>query len=318
MKKKASLTRKLFLTVVFAVIMTAVLCLPTMASNKEVSIEEGTYYIKAANGNAKGQVLYWNQDTNSEKSLQFESCGGSHADYEVWYITAHRYYKGAYSIYVYNDYTKNKYDDHRICLNNLTHDYLIKPDKVPDVFCGNHDNLDDAFVFFNDKSIANAYTNLTIYDYEQEGYYKLNRHKETKAFKHDLIYLDARNDNDSNNKLWDFIPVNYINGMSKAAPSLTAQKGGKVKINWDKLRNKVKNNKYWKNAKYVEIQYSTDKDFSKKVKTKKIKKGTVNKAKAKSSLSKLKKGKTYYIRVRLIDKKGVGSNWSKTVKVKTK
>ena len=59
-------------------------------------------------------------------------------------------------------------------------------------------------------------------------------------------------------------------------------------------------------------------DFSKNVKTKKIKKGTVNKAKAKSTLSKLKRKKTYYIRARLIDKNGVATNWSKAVKIKTK
>ena len=82
--------------------MTVVICQPTMASSKEVSIEEGTYYIKAANGNAKGQVLFWTKGSD-ENALQFESCGGSHADYEVWYITDHRYYKGAYSIYAYND-----------------------------------------------------------------------------------------------------------------------------------------------------------------------------------------------------------------------
>ena len=106
--------------------------------------------------------------------------------------------------------------------------------------------------------------------------------------------------------------------MSKAAPSVTANKGGKATINWDKLREKIKSTKAWKNAKYIEIQYSTDKDFMKNVKSKQIKKGTVNKAKAKSKLSKLKRKKTYYVRARLIDKKGVGSNWSKSVKIKTK
>ena len=112
--------------------------------------------------------------------------------------------------------------------------------------------------------------------------------------------------------------MNYEKKMSKAALSATAQKNGKVTVRWDKFRNKIKNSKVWKNAKYIEIQCSTDQEFAENVKTKKIKKGSVNKAKAKSALSKLKRKKTYYIRARLIDAKGVCSNWSKAVKVKTK
>jgi hypothetical protein len=68
--------------------------------------------------------------------------------------------------------------------------------------------------------------------------------------------------------------------MSKAAPSVTAKKNGKVSINCKKLRDKIKSSDAWKNAEYVEIQYSTNKDFLKNAKTKKIKKGTFNKAKA--------------------------------------
>ena len=89
-------------------------------------------------------------------------------------------------------------------------------------------------------------------------------------------------------------------------------------MNWDAFRKKIKSSKAWKTAEYIEIQYSTDKQFAKNVKTKKIRKGSVNKAKAKSTLSKLKRKKTYYIRARLIDKNGVCSNWSKTVEVGTK
>ena len=51
---------------------------------------------------------------------------------------------------------------------------------------------------------------------------------------------------------------------------------------------------------------------------KKIRKGSVNKVKAKSALSKLERKKTYYIRARLLDERGLGSNWSKVVKVRTK
>ena len=78
------------------------------------------------------------------------------------------------------------------------------------------------------------------------------------------------------------------------------------------------NTQVWKSAKYIGVQYSTDKAFEKNVKVKKIEKGKVNKAKAKTTLSKLKSNKTYYLRVRLIDGKGICSNWSKVIKCKTK
>ena len=43
-----------------------------------------------------------------------------------------------------------------------------------------------------------------------------------------------------------------------------------------------------------------------------------DKAKATTGLSKNKRKKAYYLRVRLIDGKGVCSNWSKVIKCKTK
>lgn len=109
--------------------------------------------------------------------------------------------------------------------------------------------------------------------------YRFFRHKDVKVFHPDLIYVKANTKHDTSDKLWELVPVNYVKSMSKTAPTLAAKKN---------------------------------------VKTKKVKKGTVNKAKAKTTLSKLKKGKAYYIRARLIDSKGVGSNWSKTKKITTK
>ena len=97
-------------------------------------------------------------------------------------------------------------------------------------------------------------------------------------------------------------------------------KGREIAVKWKKNTKKIKKSETWKKAKYIEVQYSTDKTFSKKsvTKTKKFKKKKINKAKAKSSLSKLKRKKKYYFRVRLIDSKGVFSNWSKTIKIKTR
>ena len=61
------------------------------------------------------------------------------------------------------------------------------------------------------------------------------------------------------------------------------------------------------------VQYSTNKRFKKNTKTLKIKTTWQNSA----TITKLKKKKTYYIRVRGYNKHGKG-NWSKTMKVKLK
>ena len=106
--------------------------------------------------------------------------------------------------------------------------------------------------------------------------------------------------------------------MSSTSLAVSADKKGELKVKWDKFRSRVKSSDAWKNAKYIEIQCSTDKDFMKEVKSKKILKGAVNKKEARTRLSKLKRDKTWYVRARLVDKKGVGSNWTKAVKIKAK
>ncbi|MFQ9516004.1 MAG: fibronectin type III domain-containing protein [Eubacterium sp.] len=86
----------------------------------------------------------------------------------------------------------------------------------------------------------------------------------------------------------------------KRVTGLKAKAGKKkVKLSWKKA----------KNAKKYQIQYGTKKSFSSKK----------SKATAKKSITikKLKRGKTYYFRVRGIDGKQVG-NWSKVKKVKIK
>ena len=62
-----------------------------------------------------------------------------------------------------------------------------------------------------------------------------------------------------------------------------------------------------------EVQYSTDKTFKKGVKTKKI---SGNKT-IKTTIKKLKKGKTYYLRIRTVNAKAY-SEWSKSKSVKVK
>ena len=290
---------------------------PVLAE-KLADIQEGTYYIKAVNGNAKGQVLYWNEKASDQNiCMMFESCGGKNADNEVWFITKNRNFDDYYGIYLAKSYYGNKDKCNRIEIDNLTgrDQPYLRSTTGPHVFCGNFGNQDDAFRFFCQDSTS-SYTNLIIESRDDQ--YRFFRHKEVKVFHSDLIYVKANTKHDTSDKLWELIPVNYVKNLSQAAPSMTAQKNGKVTIKWDKLRKKIKNSEIWKTAKYVEIQYSTDKEFQKNVKTKKFKKGSVKKEKAKSTLSKLKRKKTYYIRARLIDAKGTGSNWSRTVKVKTK
>jgi hypothetical protein len=294
----------------------------SVMAEQQIDVQEGTYYIKAVNGNAKGQVLYWDEKISDQNiCMMFESCGGSHADNEVWYITKNRNFDDYCGIYLYKDYRPQiqnwKDKCKRIEIDNLTgrDQPTLTSTTGPHVFCGPFGNQDDAFRFLCQDS-NKSYTNLIIES--RENKYRFYRHKQVKPFKADLIYVKANTKHDTSDKLWELIPVNYLRSISRTAPSVTAKKNGKLKVNCKKFLNKIKNSKVWKNAKYIEIQFSTDKNFLKNAKTKRIKKGTFKKAKAKSMLSKLKRKKTYYIRARLVNKKGVSTNWSKAVKVKTK
>ena len=319
--RKTGIRKRLLFMAIFAVIMTALSSVPAMAEQL-VNIQEGTYYIKAVNGNAKGQVLYWDEKASDQnKCMMFESCGGSHADNEIWFITKNRSTDGYYGIYLYKDYRPSlqnwKDKCKRIEIDNLTgrdQPYILST-TGPHIFCGSFSNQDDAFRFYCQNSTS-SYTDLIIESRDDK--YRFYRHKEVKVFHADLIYIKANTKHDTSDKLWELIPVNYVKNLSRTAPSVTAKNNGKLAVNWSKFRNKIKNSKAWKEAKYIEIQYSTDKNFAKNVKTKKIKKGKINKSKVKSTLLKLKRKKTYYVRARLIDAKGVGTNWSKAVKVKTK
>lgn len=316
-KQKFKITECLFFSILFIFIMAIFTSMPAMAG-KRVDIKEGTYLIKAVNGHAKGQVLYWDEKASDQnKCMEFETQGGKHAENEIWYITKNRNFDEYYGIYLYKTYTGNKDKSKRIEIDNITSKKgtFVNVKTDPHVFCGPYSNQDDAFRFILESG-SNPYSNLTIWS--RDNQFKFNRHKEVKPFKADLIYINGNKDNDNNNKLWELVPINYERRLSKAAPSVSAKNKGKISVKWKNFIQKIRKSETWEKAKYIEVQYSTDKTFSKKsvTKTKKIKKGTINKAKAKSKLSKLKRKKDYYIRVRLIDSKGVFSNWSKTVKAK--
>ena len=316
-REKSGLIRRLFIMVLVTVIMAALTGVSAMAE-QQVSIEEGTYYIKALNGNAKGQVLYWDEKAADQNTcMMFEPCGGAHADNEVWFITKNRSSDDYYGIYLARSYYGNKDKCKRIEIDNLTgrDQPALMSTTGPHVFCGSFSNQDDAFRFFC-QSGTNPYTNLIIESRDDK--YRFFRHKEVRLFHSDLVYVKANTKHDTSDKLWELVPVNYERNLSLAAPSVTAQKNGGLTVDWAAFRTKIKNSNAWKNAKYIEIQYSTDKEFQENVRTKKIVKGSVDKAKAKSTLSKLKRKKTYYVRARLIDAEGVCSNWSRTITIRTK
>ena len=94
-----------------------------------------------------------------------------------------------------------------------------------------------------------------------------------------------------------------INPKAAALKKLRAVNGKKMTVSWKKV----------KNIDGYQLQYSTSSKF-KTYKTKKIKAGTLTK-----TISKLKKGKTYYVRIRTYKKesgKTYYSTWSKAGKVK--
>lgn len=104
----------------------------------------------------------------------------------------------------------------------------------------------------------------------------------------------------------------------KVKKSTSTSKPGKVRITYAKNKKKRKIALSWKkvkNAKGYKVQYSMNKKFAKKsVKTKFCKKN-------KCTLQKLKKSKTYYVRIRaykLKGKKKVYGSWSRVKKVKIK
>lgn len=257
----------------------------------------GYYKIVGQNGNGDGQELYYDSKA-SKKDLKWKDDGN------IWYLD-----KGTYSDHSY--YIRLA-DDPSYFIGD-SEQYISKKDYLK---VKQKQNLHHCDIYFFSDYVSDGYVNLSIILYDVNNFsfdYKLNRH-------HSLgnDYVDLRTDSDNYNKLWKLIPVNYTKTMNKAEPSSKSGKKGNITVKWDKFRNKIKKTKAWKSAEFIELQYSTDKALEKNVKVKKIKKGTVNKAKAKTTLSKLKNKKTYYLRARLIDGNGVCSNWSKVVKVKTK
>ena len=98
--------------------------------------------------------------------------------------------------------------------------------------------------------------------------------------------------------------------VSVKSLSVETNEDGKVTLSWKKPSKKAK--KALKKAKRIEVQYSTDKKFKKKVQTETIKKNS-----SEVVLENAKNNKTYYVRMRYVDADGNVSEWSDVQKIKT-
>ena len=279
----------------FVLAMAAVIGFSSKAEAREfVSPSCGYYKIVATNGNGNGQELYYDKDAR-DKDLKWKNEG------TIWLVSEGPYSNSYCIRWAENPYFYINVDDVK---NNAT----VKMSYNDGPYATHH------VIYFCKTDGGDTYNNVRIVIYNEYGFdysYQLNRHK---SIGYD--YVNLRDDADYNNKLWKLVPVNYSKSFSKSELVSKVNKKNKLFVKWDKLRNKYKDTDIWKNAEKIEIQYSTDKEFEKKVKKKIIKKGTVDKKKAISKLSKLKIKKTWYIRARLIDADGVYTNWSKVKKIK--
>lgn len=264
-------------------------------------IDEGYYKIVAANGRGEGQELYWDQNA-SWKDLKWKKEG------DIWIIGWNRPIESA----AHKGYILN--------IEKLRGGVAVK--------CTHRDDIEISTLNPN----RGLYLNVGIFKEEgSKDYSKVTIRFATKwDSKHNRPYyalkmhrvLSAGNDyvqvqkfTGTSSALWSLVPVNYNKSFGKISLAASAKKSGEITVDWDKFRDKVKDLKVWKEAKYVEVQCSTDKYFEKNVRTKKVERGKVTKKNAKMALKNLKKNTKYYIRARLWDAKGVYSNWSKVIAV---
>ena len=313
MKKKISKTCILAVLMFLFIVGSATNVFATKL-NKIVYPKEGHYYIYCGFGTG-GDKLYFDKTANW-KSIKWGKNGS------VWYIRKDKN-TGAYRIELAEDSSlfihtgTNNYSGHQ----SVT---VFQTKTVGDYLWYFHDYGDNNYVLeLGENGDKATHANM------DRGYPMYVMNRRNKAVANDYLEVgpnvpDGPQFPDGDKVVygsWKFHlePTTlFTRKLTKASLPVTAQKNGKVTVAWKIFRDKIKNSAAWKNAKYIEIQYSTDEEFLQNVKTKKIQKGKADKANAKSTLSKLRLNSTYYIRARLIDAKGECSNWSRTVKVKTK
>ena len=262
----------------------------------QVFPESGYYYLT----NYKtGEFMYYDK----EATWKYIKCGDED-DADIWYI-----HGGANTGYEIALAKNTDYILHFDGDADEDSELKIKPSsKMGDhlwTFHAWHDKygavhwfiakVDDGIVFpdFNHTYLLHFETPLMAYDYV-----KLKRHSSDYG---DYLY---------NGEVWYGIKTTYKKAIKSIKPTLSSvkvNKQGRITID----RKKINNKDLWKRIKKVEIQYSTDKNFKKNVKTKVISKNS-GKIKGKN----LKKGRTYYVRIRFTNGKNIKTKWSKTVKFK--
>lgn len=303
MKKR---TRVSIISFILSLVFVMASAMPALAKNCPVgtivSPEVGYYKIRAASGVGAGEYLYY--DKNADwKYLKWNKDG------DIFIIQNNTLigFINGYNICLLHE------PDQRLST-------LLWMDHTSTGYSLYFDGLNQQYksVYFSMVKGSDPYKNLLI-GFDTNDWNDCYMKRIRKLMANDFVEL--QNDlSDTDDMLWDLEKINYWVGFEKIGPSISSKNKREVAIKWDKFRKKVKNSPLWKNAEYIEIQCSTDPSFpyGDKTKTKRIKKGTMNRVKAKTTLRGLKNKTTYYVRVCIQDKKGVYSNWSKTVKVKTK
>ena len=118
--------------------------------------------------------------------------------------------------------------------------------------------------------------------------------------------------------MWYGIKTTYKNAIRSITPELSSVKATQTGI-ISVVKEKIKNKDLWKHIKNIEIQYTTEKNFMNHIKTKVISKNTaIDKTKLKVKVQKLKKGRTYYFRIRYTNGDNVRTEWSNVKKFKVK
>jgi hypothetical protein len=263
----------------------------------QVFPESGYYYLT----NYKtGEFLYYDPDA----SWKWIKCGDED-DADIWYIRGNSF---GYEIGL----AKNEnYILHFDGDADEDSELLIKPSsKMGDhlwTFHAWHDKymavhwfiakLDDGIPFpdFNHTYLLHYDTPIFANDYV-----RLERHSSDYG---DLLY---------NGEVWYGIKTTYKKALKDIKPMLSSvkvSKNGRISV----IKEKIKNGDLWKHVKEIEIQYTTDKNFKKNIKTKVISKNS-----EKITGKNLKKGETYYVRARYTTGNNVTTKWSNIKKFKMK
>jgi hypothetical protein len=301
-KERINMKKCICFILTFIIIISS--AMPAWAKNcpvgEIVSPEPGYYKIKASSGVGAGKYMYFDKDA-SWKYVKWNKDG------DIFYIQ--------------NNTLIGFYNGYNICLtdgSNRRLSTLLWNDHTSTGYSLYFDGLNQQYksVYFSMVKGSDPYKNLLI-GFDTNDWNDVYMKRIRKLTANDFVELQYDLD-DTDDMLWDLEKVNYFVGFENFKIPVSSEKKKELTIKWNKFRNKVKNSEIWKNAEYIEIQCSTDENFKKNVTTKRVKKGSVNRVNAKTALMGLKQKTTYYIRVCVQDKKGVYSNWSKTVKVKTK